>query len=194
MNWLELIAAVLGFVSVLLLVWRNVWAFPIGIVMVILYVFIFYQARFYSDMCLQFVYVAMQIQGWYEWTRSDHRQADKRIVVLSMNRRQWAWSAGIQVAGTLLLGFAMARLTNASLPYIDAFTTVMSLLAQWWMNKRYVENWWIWIVVDVIYLYQYSYKELYLTTALYAAFLGLAVYGLLEGRKKSGQATSGPAR
>jgi nicotinamide mononucleotide transporter len=83
----------------------------------------------------------------------------------------------VLTTGTLLLGFALQRLTDASLPWLDAFTTTLSLLAQWWTNRRYVENWLLWIAADAVYLYQYSYKALYFTTALYAAFLLLAVVG-----------------
>ena len=71
----------------------------------------------------------------------------------------------------------MGRLTDASLPYVDAFTTMLSLLAQWWLNKKYLENWLLWVAADTVYLYQYAAKGLYLTTALYAVFLVMAIIG-----------------
>ena len=183
MNWLELIAALLGVISVWFVVKRNIWAFPIGIVMVSLYTLIFYQARFYADMVLQGIYVLMQIQGWYEWSRGE-RAADDRIAIRRMNRRQWAVSALLLVTGTLATGYALQRWTDAALPFVDALTTALSLLAQWWMNRKYLENWLIWILVDAIYLYQYSYKALYLTTLLYAVFLGMAILGYNEWRRR----------
>lgn len=183
-NWLEFTASVLGAVSVWFVVKRNIWAFPIGIVMVLLYIVIFYEAKFYSDMLLQIVYVFMQIQGWYLWSRSD-RADDDKITVERFGVRHWQTTAALQVAGTLLLGYLMHRFTDAALPWVDAFTTTMSLLAQWWMNKKYLENWSLWIAVDVIYLYQYSAKELYLTTVLYGIFLVLAVMGYREWRLKT---------
>jgi nicotinamide mononucleotide transporter len=182
MDVLELIAAILGAISVYFVVQRNILAFPIGIVMVILYVAVFYRAKFYADMGLQIVYVVLQIQGWYEWSRGD-RAADDKIAVRNLSQRQWQITGILLIVGTLCIGAAMQRLTDASLPWIDAFTTTLSLLAQWWMNKKFLENWILWIAVDVVYLYQYSYKALYFTTALYAVFLGLAIWGYFEWKK-----------
>lgn len=181
--WLELVASLLGVVSVWLVVRRNIWAFPIGIVMVALYTVVFYEARFYSDMLLQVAYIFLQAQGWYEWSRGD-RAADDKIAVRRLSLNQWAITVAALALGTALLGCLMSRLTDAALPWVDAFTTALSLAAQWWMNKKYLENWAIWIFVDVIYLFQYSYKQLYLTTGLYAVFLVLAVLGHFEWKKK----------
>jgi nicotinamide mononucleotide transporter len=183
MSWLELVASVLGVISVWFVVKRNILTFPIGIVMVILYIVVFYQARLYSDMLLQVVYIVMQAQGWYEWSRGD-RADDDKIAVGRLNMVQWGMSGGLQIAGTLAIGYGMARFTDAALPWLDAFTTVMSLIAQWWMNHKYLENWVLWIVVDLIYLYQYTAKGLYLTTGLYFVFFILAVFGYREWKKK----------
>lgn len=183
MSNIELIAALLGAIAVWLVVQRSIWNFPIGILMVILYAWIFYEAKLYSDMLLQGVFVVMQALGWYAWSTGD-KSADERIAVRSLSPQQWMYTGGIQVAGTLSLGYAMSH-TDASLPYIDAFAAVQSILAQWWLNKRYLENWILWIAVDEVYLIIYSYKGLYYTTALYALFLVLAVMGYLEWRKKA---------
>ncbi len=183
MNWLELLASILGVISVWFVVKRNIWAFPIGIVMVVLYFFIFYEAKYYGDMMLQVVFVVMQTQGWYEWSRGD-RAADDRIAVRQLVLPQWLLTGALLVIGTAGIGYLLHRFTDAALPWVDALTTTLSLLAQWWMNKKYVDNWTLWIVADVIYLYQYAYKALYFTTALYAVFLVLAILGYLEWKKK----------
>jgi nicotinamide mononucleotide transporter len=182
-NWLEFTASVLGAISVWFVVKRNIWAFPIGIVMVLLYIVIFYEAKFYSDMILQVIYVVMQIQGWYLWSRSDRAEDDK-ITVEQFGATQWRYTGILQILGTIGLGYTMHRFTDAALPWVDAFTTTMSLLAQWWMNKKFLQNWLLWIAVDVIYLYQYSAKQLYLTTGLYAIFLVMAIIGYREWKGK----------
>jgi nicotinamide mononucleotide transporter len=180
---LELTASVLGVWSIYLLIRRNVWAFPIGIVMVLLYAFIFYEAKFYSDMALQGVYVVMQAQGWYAWTQGQARK-EEEIKVRYLSAHQWAWIAVFAGGSTALLGSLMSRLTDASLPWIDALTTSLSLSAQWCLNQRYVENWPLWIVVNTIYLYQYSAKGLYMTTGLYALFWIMAVWGYRAWKKQ----------
>jgi nicotinamide mononucleotide transporter len=184
MNPIEIIASLLGVVSVWFSVKRNIWVFPIGIVMVILYIVVFYQARLYSDMLLQVVYVFMQLHGWFEWSRGD-RADDEKIAIGRLSLFQWGASGVVQVAGTIALGYTMSRFTDAALPWLDAFTTVMSLIAQWWVNKKYLENWVLWMLVDLIYLYQYTVKGLYLTTGLYFVFFILAILGYREWRKKS---------
>ena len=93
-------------------------------------------------------------------------------------------SGALALAGTLLIGYLMNRFTDASLPWLDAGTTSVSLVAQYWLNKKYLENWILWIFVDFVYLYQYGVKELYITMALYAVFLLLAVSGYLNWKKQ----------
>lgn len=182
-DWFELTAAIFGAVSVWLLAKRNIWAFPLGIVNVAMYVVIFYNARFYSDMILQVVYIILQIQGWYAWSRGE-KAYDERIAVRRFTNKSWLLSGLLLVFGTVLIGYLMSRFTDASLPWLDAGTTSLSLIAQLWMNKKYLENWVLWILADFVYLYQYGVKELYLTMGLYAVFLLLAVSGYLNWKKE----------
>jgi nicotinamide mononucleotide transporter len=179
----ELIAAVFGAASVWLLARRNILAFPLGIVNVAMYVVIFYNARFYSDMILQVVYILLQIQGWYAWTRGE-KAYDERIAIHRFTPKHWLLSGALIVAGTACIGFLMSQYTDASLPWLDAGTTSVSLVAQFWLNKKYLENWVLWIFVDFVYLYQYGVKELYITMVLYAVFLLLAVSGYLNWKKQ----------
>jgi nicotinamide mononucleotide transporter len=182
MGTLELIASLLGALAVWMVVKRNILNFPIGIVMVSLYAWIFWEAKLYSDMLLQVVFAFMQVQGWYLWSKKGASTEEQSLAVRSMQPRHWMGTGVVQVVGTLGLGYVMS-FTDASLPYLDAFAAVQSILAQWWLNKRYLENWILWIAVDELYLVIYSYKSLYYTTALYALFLGMAVAGYLEWRK-----------
>ena len=183
MSWLELLATILGAICVLLLILRIVWAFPVGIVMSVLYAVIFYEAKFYADMLLQVIYVLMLTQGWYEWHRSAVA-SDDRIAVGRLNSNQWLATLALTALGAFSIGSIMQTWTDAALPWLDALTTSLSLLAQWWTNKRFLENWLIWIVADVLYLYQYYYKALYLTTGLYALYLFMAVWGYWEWKKR----------
>jgi nicotinamide mononucleotide transporter len=187
MNGLELVASVLGIISVWLLIRRDVRAFPIGIAMVLLYIIIFYQARFYSDMLLQVAYVFLQAHGWYVWTHSRHSTDEDGIAPRRLSGRQWVWSLAAIATGSLSLGSIMHTLTDAALPWVDALTTSISLTAQVQMNRRYLENWLLWIVANMIYLYQYSAKALYLTTGLYAVFLIMAVIGYREWKARYDQ-------
>lgn len=184
MAYLEPLAALLSVWSIGLIIRRNVWGFPVGIISVALYAWVFYNARLYSDMLLQFAFVAFQVHGWVHWYGSPVDADDRRIRLRRLSAGQWARSLLIGVAGAWTLGTVMAAHTNAAIPFLDAGTTTVSLLAQWWMNRRYVESWLLWIAVDAVYLYQYSSQQLYYTAALYAIFLGMAFWGWFTWRKR----------
>jgi nicotinamide mononucleotide transporter len=174
MNWIEAVATIFGVIAVWLVVKRHIWCWPTGLVQVILYVGIFYHAKLYSDMILHVIYIFMQLYGWYHWLNGDgnHHQ----LPVTNTGKAIWHWVV-VTVLGTLAWGATMANLTDASLPYPDAFTTVASLVAQWLTARKKLESWLFWIVVDVVAVFIYYQKALYFTTGLYLIFLVLAVYG-----------------
>lgn len=183
MDWMgamEIVATVLGIVSVGLLVRQNIWCWPTGIVMVTLYIFIFYDARLYSDMGLQVAYVVMQAYGWYHWLHGGGEDEELPVTRVS-TRGAFAWIV-VAVAGTTGLGYAMDTWTDAALAYWDASTTVLSLIAQYLQARKILECWLIWIAVDVLAIGIYVAKDLHVTTILYAVFLGLATWGYLAWR------------
>jgi nicotinamide mononucleotide transporter len=180
---LELIAALLGATSVWLVVRRNIWAFPIGIVMVLLYTYIFYQSKLYSDVLLQIFFAVMQVHGWWAWQRGD-KADDDRIAIRQVSLQQWIVAGFIQAAGCLALGYVMDTYTDAASPYMDAFVAVESVIAQLWMNRRFLENWILWIAVNQVAIFLYASKGLWFTTVLYAVFLVMAVAGYWEWKRK----------
>jgi nicotinamide mononucleotide transporter len=181
MSWLEIIAAGFGLACVWLTAKRHIACWPTGLVMVLLYIAIFYDAKLYSDMLLQVVYVFLQLYGWHAWLRGG---PDNTPLVVS---RLPAWQAALWlaagVAAAAALGGAMHAYTDASYPYIDAIATVASLIAQWLLGRKVLESWLVWIFVDVVSIGLYLAKELYPTAALYAVFLVLATWGWLEWSK-----------
>ncbi len=182
MSGLEIVATVFGLVNVYLIVRRNIWNFPFGLVMVVLYAKIFYDYKLYSDSLLQLYYIVVQLYGWWYWLRG--RRPDGLINVETLDSRGRMIAGAVIFAGAAALGWGMSN-TDASVPYWDATTTVMSLVAMVLLSRRKLENWVLWIAVDVLSIGIYSYKELYLTAGLYAVFLGLASWGLVEWLRAS---------
>ena len=183
MGAIEIIAALLGVINVVLVVRRSSWNYPFGIVMVALYFFVFWHARLYSDALLQVFFLVIQVYGWWAWTRA--RQVDHGVAVNWMPWRQRApWLAGTAVF-VLLWGTGMARFTNAAAPYIDATTAGLSVTAQCLQSIRRVESWVLWIAVDTVAISLFAWRELFVTSALYGLFLVLAGIGLLEWRRKA---------
>lgn len=181
MTAIELIAVLFGIACVVLTIRQHVACWPTGLVMVILYIGIFFNARLYSDMGLQVVYVFLQIYGWIHWAKGGSRGNPLPVVLLS-KRARLLWSI-VAVAGTLVLGYSMHRWAGAALPYWDALTTVLSLIAQWLLARKALESWLLWITVDIVSIGIYSVKELYLTAGLYMIFFGLAIAGFISWRR-----------
>jgi nicotinamide mononucleotide transporter len=181
MNWIEWIAAICGLMCVWLTVRQNVLCWPIGLIQVVLYIGVFYAARLYSDLILHVIYVGMQIYGWYHWLYGGQKRTELKVSVLPGKVRSVWILTGI--AATTVWGYLMATYTDAAAPYADAFIAVMSLIAQWLMARKKLESWHFWIVVDLVAIVVYLYKELFVTTGLYSVFLLLAITGYSQWKR-----------
>jgi nicotinamide mononucleotide transporter len=185
---LESAAVLFGIVSVYLSVRENIGSWPTAIVNVTLYIFVFFHARLYADMALQVVYIVISAYGWHEWLHGGRGKG--RLAVSRGTRRLAAVLAGIGLVAAALLGMLLARYTNAALPYLDATTTTTSLVAQWMMARKILENWLVWVAVDVVYIGMFVYKSLILTAGLYAVFLVLSLMGYFQWRRSREPAVS----
>jgi nicotinamide mononucleotide transporter len=176
MSAVEAIAVLFGVACVVLTIRQNVWCWPTGLVQVALYVQVFHAARLYSDMVLHLAYVGLQVYGWRQWMRGDAGASTLEVSTLSWPARL-AWVAGIAVVAAAW-GTTMATYTNAASPHADAFIAAASLGAQYLLAHKRLENWPIWIAVDVVAIAVYWARDLRLTAGLYLVFLVLAAVGL----------------
>jgi nicotinamide mononucleotide transporter len=174
-NPLETIAALFGIVSVYLSVRQNIWSWPTAIANVGLYTIVFYHSRLYADMGLQVVYIIISFYGWYQWLYGGKGHTE--LEVSRTSRRLGAFLVGLGILCSLALGTVLHRTTDAALPYLDSTTTSTSLIAQWMMTRKLLENWVVWVAVDVVYIGMFIYKSLYVTSFLYLVFLILSVMG-----------------
>jgi nicotinamide mononucleotide transporter len=177
----EIVAAVILLVSVVLSAMENIWSWPTAIVGVALYIVVFYQTKLYADMGLQFIYIAISIYGWYEWLHGGEEKGELHVSKAPMSILMIG--TVIAIAATFSIGLFLRRFTDAALPFADAGLTSFSLLAQYLMARKYIENWYIWIAVDVFYIAMFIFKHLYPTAVLYAAFIGACTLGLVQWRR-----------
>lgn len=181
MSALEIAAAVLSAISVWLSVRQHIWSWPTAIVSVVMYAFVFLGARLYADMGLQVVYAVLSVYGWYEWL---HGGEDRTALRVSRTAPRTAGVLALVAAGGALgLGALLRHRTDAALPFMDSFLSSTSLVAQWMMTRKKLENWLVWIFVDILYVGMFAFKALYVTAALYAVFLVLAVRGYVDWRR-----------
>jgi nicotinamide mononucleotide transporter len=178
---LEAVAVVFGIVSVYLSTQENIWSWPTALVNVALFSALFLRSGLYSDTGLQVVYFVLSLYGWYEWLYGGAGRT--AITVSRTSRKTWIVLGGVGVVAWALLGSITSRLPGTALPYVDAATTTVSLLAQWMMTRKLIENWLIWIAVDVVYVGMFIYKGLYLTAFNYGIYLALAVLGYIAWKR-----------
>lgn len=179
-HWIELAGFVTTAVGIWLTTKRLLICWPVVLAADIFYFVVFYQARLYSDALLQVFFLAFTLYGWWHWWRGVREEGEVRVESLPLLSMLIALVAGM--AGSLLLG-VLAKRMNAALPYLDAALTSFSLVASWWQARKHIANWWLWIVVDLVYIGEYIYKDLMLTAVLYAILVLLAVKGLFDWRR-----------
>ena len=183
MSLTEILGFLTGAVNVWLLARQNIWNWPIGLANNALYVAVFLSAGLYGDAGLQFVYIALGVYGWWTWS---HPGARVELQVTRTPRSTWIWLTPVILAAAIGLAFFLRRFTDSTVPVWDGFTTALSLAAIYGQTRKYLESWWIWIAVDIIYVPLYLYKHLRLTSGLYFVFLLLCVMGLREWSRALG--------
>lgn len=179
MDTLEIIGFISGFAGVFLTVKKNKWCFPIGIINVILSCFLFYESRLYADSLQQLVYIPLLIVGWLNWNANTNDE----FIVEHLNKKEIVIYFSLFLTSGFLLGYILKAFSNASFPWIDSLATTASFLAQYLIAKKKIENWIIWIAVNVVYIAVYLQKDLELYAVLYLVYLILAIQGYYQWRK-----------
>ncbi|WP_395810198.1 nicotinamide riboside transporter PnuC [Daejeonella sp.] len=179
---LEISGVISGILCVYLAAKNNIWNWPLAIISVLIYTFIFFEEKLYADAGLQIYFLFTNIYGWYFWTKKSTEYnktpvsfASKKLIFLSI--------LSIFLFA-FLLGTFLFKSTDAAFPYIDSFCTACSLVAQLFLARKIIENWLIWIFVDIIYIGVYLIKDLHLTAGMYAIYVLIAIMGYINWKKE----------
>lgn len=179
-TWAELLGFVTGLINVYLLTRENIWNFPLGIANAAFFLALFLNVHFYADGYLQILYVVLGFQGWWAWLKA----GPNRTALVVQKAKRWEYLvAGASVV--IVTGVLYPLLISAHdlAPWWDALTTGLSVGATLLMNFKRIENWYLWIAADVVYIPLYFYKNLYLTGIVYIGFISLCFYGLHQWRR-----------
>ncbi|GAB3548518.1 nicotinamide riboside transporter PnuC [Spirosoma fluminis] len=188
MSYLEFFGVVSGAVAVWLSARANIWSWPIGAGSVVLFFFLFYQIQLYPDMFLQVFFFITNLQGWWRWAHPAPVEADgkQELKITRMpSRKLMSWTF-LGVVATVLLGTFASNLHEwfpilfskpSAFPYLDSFTTVMSIVATFLMIEKRVECWYVWLLVDIILTYMYFVKGVKLVGVEYFVFCFVAMVG-----------------
>ena len=174
---LEAIGLVSGLLCVWLLIRQNIWTWPIGLLYALVSVAVFYRARLYADLALHVFYVAMNAYGWYYWLRGDRTADEQKLPVTHIELRTATWLGAVVVLGTIITAQLLIRFTDADLPYWDSTTTTFSFAAMWMTARKQIENWYVWLFVDVLATGIYLYKGIEFYALLYCVYIGMAFAG-----------------
>ncbi|WP_295829017.1 nicotinamide riboside transporter PnuC [uncultured Microbacterium sp.] len=185
-EWTQILGFATGAACVLLAARRNVWTYPIGIANNLVFLVVFVPAGLYASAALQVVYLVLGVHGWLRWTRGVEHD---REYVARTPRRAVPWLIVVGVAGTALLTWVLATFTDSQVALADAATTSASLVAQYMLNRKWIENWFVWIGVDVAFVALSIATGLWIIAALYALFIVLCVSGLWSWRRVQSEAT-----
>ena len=185
-------AELFGFITGVLNVWlvtrENIWSWPLGVLNAGFYIVVFARTGLYSDTGLQLVYLVLSLYGWWHWRRgvpSAGALGHEAVVVTRTPRRTAVLLTAIALVSWLTLATITRRLPGAALPWLDAALVSISLVAQYMMTRKLLENWLLWIAVDVVYIGLFINRQLPLTAILYAVFLVLAIIGYVQWHRSA---------
>lgn len=187
MAWTEALGFALALVMVVCSIRELHWSWPLAIASSTLYFFVFRDSLLYAEAGLQIVFAMLALWGWWQWLRrgDDHTPSLK---IHRMGQRDW-WLSTLALA--LLwpgLAWLLIRYTDSDVPWWDALLTALSLIGQALLGRKLLENWLVWLVVNTLSVGLFAYKDLWLTSLLYAIFVVMSVMGwrVWRGRLEAG--------
>ena len=189
-NKIELAGTIFGLVYVWFSIIQSLYTWPAGIITSLLYCGIFFGAKVYAGMGLQLYYLLISIYGWWSWTHGDKTDLGK--VTLKVSRTAfvlWTRLFAVFLIVDVVMYFSLLLYTDSPIPFWDAFTTSLSIIATWMLARKKLEHWLIWIFVDLVSATVYLYRGLYPTVFLFFVYTAMAGIGYYEWQKESPRVT-----
>ncbi len=183
--WIEIIGTVLGLFYLWFEYRASIWLWPANIVMPAIYILVYFHGGFYADMGINVWYLGAGIYGWLVWLRGNARGGNGKtnMPITRTPRRQYLPLLLCSIVFFVAIVLILINFTDSTVPYGDGFTTALSIVALWMLARKYVEQWLVWMVVDIVCTGLYVYKGLYPTAGLYALYSVISVFGYLKWLK-----------
>ena len=182
-HWLDIVTTVLGLAYILFEYRASVWMWGVGFLMQSLGIVLYYQKGLYADCAMEFYYLAMTVYGWWRWVRGSSSVTSSSVPIRHFPRRLvLPWLCLIAVIWAVIY-WLLVTFTNSNVPLADSFTTALSLIGIWALAHKYLEQWFIWIAVDVVTCVLYFYKDIPFKASLYALYVVIAIMGYFKWRQ-----------
>jgi len=199
--YIEIVAAVMGVIYVSLEIMQKKFMWVMCLITAICYFVVYIAQGLYAMMSLQVYYIIISIITFVKWGRIARSgielkgnaqtgfavgddEKDVLIVVQKMDRKIWQVSLLVAIVVFVGLGFVFKHFTDNPRPFFDSFAATLAMLATYWMSKKYIEQWYVWVICNVFSIYLYYSMNMIPTTILYIAYLGMAIYGIIHWKKK----------
>ena len=180
---LEVIGTIVGLVYLWLEYKASIYLWIASIIMPAIYIFVYYDAGLYADFGINIYYLGAAVYGWLVWRFGNKSKAQKELPITRMPMKSWLKVSMVYIVAQLLIAWILIEYTDINVPWWDAFTTALSVVGMWMLARKYLEQWWVWIVVDVVCVGLYIYKELFFTAGLYAFYAIIAIFGWLNWKR-----------
>ena len=186
---LELLGLVFGLFCVYFLIKESVLTFAFGIAYVLISLFVFWNIQLYGDFILHLFFLVLNIYGWYYWVNGNPQEAKAVPITLTPLRPSIILCiitlVGVFVFGYFLenINYFFEKIPASSLPYWDATTSILSVTGMWLTAKKKIDNWYYWLIVDILATIIYTYKGIYFYAFLYLIYIGMAVIGYRTWKK-----------
>ncbi len=188
MSPLEIFAVIISIIGVTLTIKRNMWCWVFNFFAFVLYAYLFFEFKLYGETILQLFFMVVNFYGFYHWLKG--KQQDHEIRIEPIAVQTVILQMIIAAVGGGVFGLSLHYFTDAALPILDSQLAAFSLLATYWTSRKHIATWVLWVFVDIVYVGMFMYKELFLTAALYAAFVGLAAFGWWQWEQVKKKQTS----
>ena len=186
-QFLEILGVITGIIYLWLEYRASIYLWITGIIMPAIYLFVYYNAGLYADFGINIYYLLIALYGWVAWktgfTLFGNKEPKRELRISHTPRTAWIKAAVAYIIAQLGIYFVLTSYTDSTVPWSDSFTTALSIVGMWMLARKYIEQWWVWCVVDVVSSALYIYKELYFTAILYAVYAIIAIFGYFKWKK-----------
>jgi len=183
-NYIEVIGALAGLIYLYLEIKQNIWLWPVGIITSAFYIYVFFVSKFYADMGLQVYYLVISFYGWWHWLYGNKNGQKKELQITRTSFKLWVYISMVTAVLFGLMVFILKKYTDSPVPYGDSFVTALSITGTWMLAQKLIEHWWVWVVVNLVSLGLFIWKDLYPTSVLFFFYFTLAIYGYYQWKKE----------
>ena len=186
---IEIVAAGIMLLYLWLEYRASIWLWPVGVVIPAFYIYIYYVNKFYADMGVNVYYLFASAYGWYRWQRGRGREtSEAEVAIRRTPRGTWLRLASAYILLQAALYLVLSRFTDSPVPWGDAFTTALSILAMWMLAQKYIEQWGVWMVVNAVSAALYFWKGMTPTAVTYVVYTIVPIFGYMRWRRMMGAA------